>query len=253
VNDAFNQPQSVVVLGGTSDIARAIVAELAARRCRTVVLAGRDPARLAEAEAEARKAGADTVRTTELEATDPAAAPEVVDRCFELAGSVDLVIVAVGLLGDQEHDEHDPAAATDVATVNYTWPAAALLATAERLRRQGHGRIVVLSSVAGVRVRRANFIYGAAKSGLDGFAVGLGESLRGSGVSVQVVRPGFVHSKMTEGMKPAPFATTPEAVASAVVQGIERGADSVWVPSVLRWVFLILANLPQALWRRMPG
>jgi len=170
-----------------------------------------------------------------------------------LAGEVDLVLVAVGLLGDQSHDEGDPTAATEVATVNYTWPAAALLAAAERLRSQGHGRIVVLSSVAGVRVRRANFIYGAAKSGLDGFAVGLGESLRGSGVSLQVVRPGFVHSKMTEGMKPAPFATTTEAVATAVVRGIESGADVVWVPGMLKWVFLVLANLPQALWRRMPG
>ena len=89
-------------------------------------------------------------------------------------------------------------------TVNLTWPAAALSAVAARLQRQGHGRIVVLSSVAGFRIRRSNFVYGSAKAGLDNFATGLGESLRGTGVSVHIVRPGFVHTKMTAGRDKAP-------------------------------------------------
>jgi short-subunit dehydrogenase len=121
------------------------------------------------------------------------------------------------------------------------------------MRTQGHGRIVVISSVAGERARKANFIYGSTKSGLDAFAQGLGDSLVGSGVAVTIVRPGFVVGRMTEGMDPAPFSTTPEAVAEAVVKGIESGADVVYAPPVLRWVFAVMRQLPRAVWRRMPG
>ena len=126
---------------------------------------------------------------------------KTVTRCFEAAAEpVDLVVVAVGELGRQEVDEVDPDRIAHMMTVNFTWPAAALSSVADRLRRQGHGRIVVLSSVAGFRVRRSNFVYGAAKSGLDGFATGLSEALRGTGVSLHVVRPGFVRTKMTAGL-----------------------------------------------------
>jgi len=124
---------------------------------------------------------------------------------------------------------------------------------AAHLRRQGHGGIVVLSSVAGYRVRRSNFIYGSAKAGLDGFASGLGEALRGTGVTVQVVRPGFVRTKMTAGRPAAPFAVGPERVASDIVRGLQTGRAVIWSPGVLKWVFTILRLLPQALWRRVPG
>ena len=114
-----------------------------------------------------------------------------------------------------------PACSTPTSPV----PAAAMVAFAEVLRAQGHGRIVVLSSVAGVRVRRANFVYGASKAGLDAFAIGLGEALRGTGASVMVVRPGWVATKMTAGLTPGPLATTADAVAADVVAGMGRGAD----------------------------
>ena len=138
-------------------------------------------------------------------------------------------------------------------TASYAWPAVALTRVAARMTAQGYGRIVVLSSVAGVRVRRANFVYGSAKAGIDGFSVGLGEALRGTGVSVQVVRPGFVRTKMTEGLPAAPFATSAEAVAAAVVHGLESGAPVIWSPPVLGPAFVLLRNLPRALWRRLPG
>ena len=132
---------------------------------------------------------------------------KTVVRCFQAAAeSVDLVIVAVGELGSQAEDETDPDRIARMMTVNLTWPAAALSAVADQLRQQGHGRIIVLSSVAGFRIRRSNFVYGSAKAGLDGFAQGLGEALRGTGVSMHIVRPGFVRTKMTAGRTPAPFA-----------------------------------------------
>jgi decaprenylphospho-beta-D-erythro-pentofuranosid-2-ulose 2-reductase len=176
-----------------------------------------------------------------------------VDGVFDRWGDIDLVIVAAGVLGDQAGDEQDPVAAAAVMTTNYTGPAAALLAVAGRLRHQGHGRLIVLSSVAGQRARRANFIYGSSKSGLDAFSQGLADSLVGSGAHMTIVRPGFVIGRMTEGMTPAPFSTTPDAVADAVVRGIESGAAVVYVPPVLRWVFAVMRQLPSAIWRKIPG
>jgi decaprenylphospho-beta-D-erythro-pentofuranosid-2-ulose 2-reductase len=251
--DAIGRPQSVLVLGGSSEIARATVARLVPARCRTVVLAGREGPRLTEAVDEAKAAGADVAEAVAFDATDTAAHLRFADEVFDRFGDIDLVIVAAGVLGDQDADERDPSAAASVLTTNFTGPASAMLAVAGRMRRQGHGRIVVLSSVAGERARRANFIYGSSKSGLDAFSQGLADALVGTGVGVTIVRPGFVVGRMTEGMTPAPFATTPAAVADAVVRGIESGAAIVYVPPVLRWVFAVMRHLPRAVWRRMPG
>lgn len=253
MNDAFGFPQSVVLLGGSSDIGRAILRHLGARRCETAVLAGRNPALLDEAMQEAKAAGFRTVRSVPLEATDVVHASDVVDATFGAAGEVDLVVMAVGLLGEQERDEQAPARVAEVVTVNYTWPAAALTRATALLRAQGKGRVVVLSTVAGIRVRRANYVYGSAKAGLDAFCIGLAEACRGSGITVQLVRPGFVRSKMTRGRPEAPLATTPDAVATAVMRALTSGEPIVWVPPTLRWAFLALRNLPQGLWRRLPG
>jgi decaprenylphospho-beta-D-erythro-pentofuranosid-2-ulose 2-reductase len=253
VIDAVGQPQSVLVLGGSSEIAQAIVDRLVAARCRTVVLAGRRGERLHEASVRATAAGADLVETVEFESTDVEGHRALVDGVFDKFGDIDLVLVAAGVLGDQEELEHDPVATASVLNTNFTGLAAAMIAVAERLRRQGHGRLVVLSSVAAERARRANFVYGASKAGLDAFAQGLGDSLAGSGAAVTIVRPGFVVGRMTEGRSPAPFPTTPDAVADAVAKGISSGARVVYVPAILRWVFAPMKHLPQSIWRRMPG
>ena len=251
--DATGRPQSVLVLGGASELARAIVAGLVPGRCRTVVLAGRPSERLEAAAEEARGRGADVVEIVSFDATDLVGTPGVIDAVFDRFGDIDLVLAAAGALGDQADLESDPTAAAELITTNFTGLATALLAAAARMRAQGHGRLVVLSSVAGERARKANFIYGSTKSGLDAFAQGLGDSLVGTGVSVTIVRPGFVVGRMTEGMDPAPFATTPGAVAAAVIGGIESGAEVVYAPPVLRWVFAVMRQLPRAVWRRMPG
>jgi len=251
--DAIGRPQSLLVLGGASEIAQAIVTKLVPARCRTVILAGRDGPRLLAAAEHAAAAGADTVETVDFDATDIEHHRQVIDRTFDQFGDIDVVVVAAGVLGDQSVDEHDPVAAASVLTTNFTGLATAMLAVADRLRHQGHGRLVVLSSVAGERARKANFIYGSSKAGLDAFAQGLGDSLAGSGVGVTIVRPGFVVGRMTEGMDPAPFSTTPAAVADAVVRGIETNAATVYTPPLLRWVFLVMKHLPRAVWRRMPG
>lgn len=251
--DAVGRPQSVLVLGGSSEIAQAIVARLVPGRGKTVILAGRDGPRLLAAAEAAVAAGADAVETLAFDATDIASHPAVIGGVFDQFGDFDVVVVATGVLGDQPADERHPAAAAAVITTNFTGVASAMLVVADRLRRQGHGKVVVLSSVAGERARKANFIYGSSKSGLDAFAQGLGDSLAGSGADVMIVRPGFVVGRMTEGMTPAPFSTTPDAVAEAVVRGIASGATVVYAPPILRWVFTVMRHLPRAVWRRIPG
>jgi decaprenylphospho-beta-D-erythro-pentofuranosid-2-ulose 2-reductase len=107
--------------------------------------------------------------------------------------------------------------------------------------------------VAGERVRRSNFVYGSTKAGLDAFYTGLTEAVRGFGVRVTVVRPGFVHTRMTEGRRPAPLSTTPEVVAAAVVAAVRGRKEQVWVPAQLRPVMSVLRHLPRSIFRRIPG
>jgi len=250
VNDALGQPQSVLVLGGGSEIARALLERLT--RARRVVLAGRPgSATVAAAAGELRSRGID-VRTADMDANDPASVVGAVDSAFAGGADIDLVVIAFGVLGDQAAAEADPRQAIEVATVDYTSQVAAGLAASKHLRAQGHGTVVALSSVAGERVRRANFVYGSAKAGMDGFFQGLGDSLEGTGVRVVIVRPGFVKGRMTAGMDPAPLATDPPAVADAIVRGLARGDSVVYVPAALRQVFRVFRHLPRAVWRRMP-
>jgi decaprenylphospho-beta-D-erythro-pentofuranosid-2-ulose 2-reductase len=187
-----------------------------------------------------------------FDATQINEAAAVVDAGFSAGGRIDLVVMAVGLLSDQPEDERDPLRVARSVSVNFTWPAAALAWVAHHLREQGAGRAVVLSSVAGVRVRRANYVYGSAKEGLDAYARTLNQTLIGSGGSIMVVRPGFVVSRMTEGKKAPPIASTVESVAKDTVRGLERGAEVVWSPAYLQWIFAMLRMLPEVIWRRLP-
>lgn len=251
MKDALGAVQSVLVLGGGSDIARATVRALVAQRARRVLLAARHPERLDETVEELRRLGADDVEAVAFDADDVDSHPALVDEWWRRLGDVDLVLVAFGVLGEQERHLHDPAATRAVLHTNLVGAASVMLAVAERLRAQGHGTLVVLSSVAAERPRRSNFVYGASKAGLDAFAQGLGDELARDGIQVLVVRPGMVRTKMTAGMKEAPFTTTADRVAEAVVHGLRRGSHTVWAPPVLRWVFMVLRHLPRPLFRRL--
>jgi decaprenylphospho-beta-D-erythro-pentofuranosid-2-ulose 2-reductase len=253
VEDALGNPQSALVLGGGSDIALATLRLLVDRRLRTVVLAGRSTDDLeAGPAAELRSRGATTVEVEPFDALDPGSHEALIDRVFDRHRDIDLVLVAFGVLGDQEEAERSNAEALRIAATNYVGVVSTCLPVARHLRAQGHGTIVVLSSVAGERARRANFVYGSSKAGADAFAQGLGDALHGSGAKVMIVRPGFVRSSMTEGMEEAPMATTPEAVGEAIVRGLGKGSEVVHVPPVLRVVFSGLRHLPRPVFRRMP-
>ncbi|MFP5282019.1 MAG: decaprenylphospho-beta-D-erythro-pentofuranosid-2-ulose 2-reductase [Actinomycetes bacterium] len=249
--NVLGNPQSLLLLGGTSDIALAIARRYAdGGRPLRVVLAARASERRTAAAAELTGLGC-TVQEVDLEARDPASHAGTVEAAFA-GGDIDVAVVAFGLLGDPERAWTDPEHALELAEVNYVAPVHLGVLLAGRLRRQGHGRIVALSSVAGERVRRSNFFYGSTKAGFDGFFLGLGEALRDSGVSVLVVRPGVVRSKMTEGLDPAPLSVTPEEVAEAVVDGLRHRRQLIWVPAPMRAVMSGLRHVPRPLFRRLP-
>ncbi|MEU3461491.1 decaprenylphospho-beta-D-erythro-pentofuranosid-2-ulose 2-reductase [Streptomyces sp. NPDC006733] len=250
MKDAFGTPQSLLILGGTSEIALATARRLIARRTRTVHLAGRPSPALDAAAEHLRSLGADA-HVVPFDALDTGSHEEVLGKVFT-DGDIDMVLLAFGVLGDQARDEQEPLSAVHIAQVNYTGAVSSALVCAGALQHQGHGSLVVLSSVAGERARRSNFIYGSSKAGLDAFAQGLGDAMHGSGVHVMVVRPGFVRTRMTAGLPEAPLATTPEAVAEAIETGLRRRAETVWVPGPLRYVMSALRHVPRALFRRLP-
>ena len=252
MKDALGSVQSVLVLGGGSEIALATARALVARRARTVVLAARRPESLRPAAEELQAAGAMTVDTVPFDTGDDAEAHvRLVDDVFDRHDDIDLVLVAAGVLGDQAAAERDGSAARAMVHTNFCGLVSAIVPCAERMRAQGHGTIAVLSTVAGERPRRSNFVYGSSKAGLDAFAQGLGDALAGTGVNVLVVRPGFVHTRMTAGLDAAPLATTPERVAEATLDGLARGAHTVWVPPAMRYVMSALRHLPRPLFRRL--
>jgi decaprenylphospho-beta-D-erythro-pentofuranosid-2-ulose 2-reductase len=248
---AGSAARRVLVLGGTSEIAQAIVAELQRRAPREVALVGRDATALAQRAEELRARGSARVLSFELDALEPERHAEVLAQAFTELGGAELVLLAVGELGERGGLPDDVAAAVRLLRVNLVGAGSLLMHAARELRARGGGTIVVLSSVAAERPRRANAVYGASKAGLDSLAQGLADDLHDQGVRILVVRPGFVRSRMTEGLKPAPLATTPAAVAQAVLEGLEGGAQTVWAPRPLRLLMLVLRMIPRPLFRRI--
>jgi decaprenylphospho-beta-D-erythro-pentofuranosid-2-ulose 2-reductase len=252
MQDALGAVQSALVLGGGSEIALATARALVARRARTIVLAARRPETLGGAIDELRSLGATTCEAVEFDAHDTASHDGFVADTFDRFGDIDLVLIAFGVLGDEEHARRDGTAAVDLMRTNFVGAVSVGVPVANRLQAQGHGALVVMSSVAGERARRSNYVYGASKAGLDAFFQGMGDALADTGVRVMVVRPGFVHTKMTAGLDAAPLSTTPEAVAAAIMRGLERGSETVWVPPALRYAMSVLRHLPRAVFRRLP-
>lgn len=242
----------VLLLGGTSEIGLAIVRRLAAEGPVRPYLIGRDRERLTGALAELGHAGAGGGALDVLDADELEQHREVIGRAFERSGGFDTVVLAVGVLGAQAGLDADRAEALEVMRTNFLGAGSLLLEALERLRAQGRGTLIVLSTVAAERARASNAIYGAAKAGLDALAQGLADATAGSGVRVLVVRPGFVTTKMTAGLDPAPMATSADAVAEATVRALEGSAHTVWVPGRLRLVFAVLRHLPRALFRKLP-
>ena len=242
--------QVIVLFGGHSEIGGELAVRLA--RGASVVLAARSPERLSGQQAAIRAAGADGVHIKEFDADDLASHGPLIDSIVAEHGPISTAILAFGILGDAARAETDPEHAVAIVHTDYVAQVSLLTHLAARMRETGRGTLVVFSSVAGIRVRRANYVYGSAKAGLDGFASGLSDALHGSGVRLLIVRPGFVIGRMTRGMTPAPLSSTPPQVAAATARALAKGRRTVWVPWRLRPVFFGMRLLPQPVWRRLP-
>lgn len=253
MKDALGNVQRVLVLGGTSEIALATVEKLAGPRHGVHVTLAARPGERRAAATEALYARGLEVTEVDCDVTLRSSYETAIASTFEADGDVDIVLVAFGVLGDQEQAWQDLDAALKLAQINYTAAVGCGVLVAQRLRAQGHGTIVALSSVAGERPRRSNFVYGSTKAGMDAFFTGLGDAVAADGVQVLVVRPGFVKSRMTTGLAPAPLSQLPEQVAEVIVSGLREGRRTVWSPPALRFVMSALRHLPAPVFRRLPG
>ena len=263
VFDATGNPQAILLLGGTSEIGLAICERYLRDTHARVVLACMpgDPLRDA-AKAQMEKAGAKSVEVIDFDAVDTASHPDVIDTAWGGDGSkdigskdpkdIDVAIVAFGLLGDAEELWQDQRKAVQIAEINYTAAVSVGVLLAEKMRAQGSGRIIAMSSAAGERVRRSNFVYGSTKAGLDGFYLGLGEALREFGVRVLVIRPGQVRTRMSAHVKEAPLTVDKEYVADLAVTASAKGKDLVWAPGAFRYVMMVLRHIPRPVFRKLP-
>lgn len=251
MKDSLGNFQAALVLGGSSELASALLSRLTGQRLARAALLGR-PGSATQQAAALTDAGV-SVTLHDFDALDTTSHDDAVAEAFAAVGDIDIAVVAFGYLGSQERAEADNAEAALIAATNYVGTVTATLSVARHMREQGHGTIVVFSSVAGLRSRRSNFVYGSSKAGADAFAQGLADSLVGTGVNVLIVRPGFVHTRMTDGMDSAPFATTATAVAGDIVRALANGKPVVYSPAVLRHLFIVLRHLPRAVFRRLPG
>ncbi|MDI3313090.1 MAG: decaprenylphospho-beta-D-erythro-pentofuranosid-2-ulose 2-reductase [Mycobacterium sp.] len=252
VLDALGNPQAILLLGGTSEIGLAICQRYLQNAPARVVLAALpdDPGR-DDAVAQMTAAGAKAVELIDFDALDTDSHPKVIERAFA-NGDIDVAIVAFGLLGDAEELWRNQRKAVQIAEINYTAAVSVGVLLGDKMRAQGFGQIIVMSSVAGERVRRSNFVYGSTKAGLDGFYLGLSEALREFGVRVLVVRPGQVRTRMSAHLKEAPLTVDKEYIAELAVTASAKGKELVWAPPAFRYVMMILRHIPRRVFRKLP-
>lgn len=250
--DAVGNPQTILLLGGTSEIGLAICSEYLKKSPARVILAALpdDPLR-DDSVALMKERGASQVEVIDFDAVDSDSHPKMIEAAWD-QGDVDVAIVAFGLLGDAEELWQNQRKAVQIADINYTAAVSVGVLLGEKMKSQGFGRIIAMSSVAGERVRRSNFVYGSTKAGLDGFYLGLGEALRPHGPRVLVIRPGQVRTKMSADIKEAPLTVNKEDVAAQAVAAAQKGKEIVWAPNAFRYVMVVLRHLPRAIMRRLP-
>lgn len=246
--NAFHSPQSVALLGATSEIGQAILKALPHDSLNTCYLVAREPERAATTLKDVLPNRTKLVEITfQAEATQTH--KEIVDQLFS-EGDLDVAIIAAGVLGNNP-DLDESANALNVMTVNYVACANLMLLIAEKMKSQGHGQIEIISSFAQTRPRVDNFIYGSSKAGLDFMARGLNDKLEGTGVSINILRPGFVRTRMTKSMAEAPFAVNSDAVGKVAVNLLKGDERIGYAPSVLKYVAYVFTLMPKKIFKRI--
>ena len=241
---------NVVLLGATRGIGRAVARRCAERGDRLVLL-GRNQTALERTARDLEIRGAaGSVNAVVCDLLAPATFAAALERAEQLAGRIECLVVTAGLFAPQEELEGDADLLEKVLTVDFTNTILFCELACKRMLATGGGTLCVLSSVAGDRARKSVVIYGAAKAGLSHYLQGLDHKFRRMGLRTVCIKPGFVKTGMTDGVKPPPFAGEPDRVARVIVKAIDRGWPEVYAPRVWRWVMLVVRNLPRFIMRR---
>ena len=241
----------VAIVCATKGMGRALARGLAARGD-ALCLLGRDAADLERSAADLRaRAPAATIGTGPCDLEDPSGFEAALDTATTQLGGLEAVVVTAGAFATQDALEADPALLARVLTVDFTHTVLLCEAARRRLLASGGGTLCVFSSVAGDRGRKPVVLYGAAKAGLSAYLEGLDHRFHAAGLRTICVKPGFVRTGMTAGLKPPPFAGEPDAVARRVAVAIRRGTPVVYAPAIWRWVMLLIRWLPRWVMRRV--
>lgn len=240
----------ILILGATSPIARALAMRFALDGA-DVFLAARDMGeadRIAEdiAVRSRRKAIAGA-----FDAADFNSHPGFVRGAIDQLGGLDGVVVAFGTLGEETAAQSDPAQAFQTISQNYTGAVSIMTLTAEHMKAQGHGFLIVLASVAGDRGRARNYVYGSAKGALALFTQGLRGRLAGSGVHVMTAKLGFVDTRMTWGRDGLILTASPEQAAGKIYAAYQRGAEVAYVPRFWRPIMAAIKLVPERIFKRL--
>jgi short-subunit dehydrogenase len=236
--------------GATSAIAQAAARPFATDGD-SLVLAGRDPDRLQSVADDLRARGAARIETLEIDFLETGRCAGVVEQARELLGGLDVLLVAQGTLPDQAACESDVEQTLREHSLNMTSTIALLVPAANLFEAQGHGCLAVITSIAGVRGRRSNYVYGAAKAGVSAFLEGLRGRMAACGVSVVDIRPGFVDTPMTADIPKNPLFASAADVGQRVYRAVSRGEDVVYTPWFWRWIALVLQCIPRAIFKRL--
>lgn len=242
---------NVVILGATKGIGRAVARRLASRGDRLFLL-GRDLPDLQRSahDIEIRAHDRTPIAVGACDLSAPDTFPAALEAAAAALTSVDAVVVSAGDFATQPELEADIARTRHLLDVNFTNTVIFCELVRTRLLAKG-GTLCVFSSVAGDRGRKPVILYGAAKAGLSHYLEGLDHKYRAQGLRVICVKPGFVKTSMTSGLRPPPFAGEPDAVAADVIRAIDRGQPVVYTPRIWWAIMLVIRMLPRAVMRRI--
>ena len=241
----------VLIIGATSAIAQAVARQLALQGDHLFLVA-RNAERLQAIGADLSIRGASIAGNLARDLDHLESHEQLVDLAQQALGAIDAVLIAHGVLPDQSACARSASAAIQAIHSNFVSYASLLTVLANRLERQRHGVLVVLSSVAGDRGRASNYVYGSAKGALSIFMAGLGDRLSKAGVAVVTVKPGMIASPMTQNFKKGLLWVTPEAIAPAIAQALTRGqSTTLYLPWFWRPIMLVLQHIPAWLFRRL--
>lgn len=241
----------VLIIGATSAIATAC-ARLWAANGAEFFLVARNAEKLAQTAADLTGRGAKTVSVYQMDATDTAAHPVMLERCMSALGQIDIALIAHGTLPDQKACEQNVEVALAEFANNGTSVIALLTLLANQFETQRCGSLAVISSVAGDRGRPSNYLYGTAKAAVSTFCEGLRARLFKVGVHLVTIKPGFVDTPMTKGLPlPGPLVARPEQVAERIVKGIENKANTLYTPGFWALIMFIIRCVPQFVFKRL--